>query len=80
MKPIKHSFSISNSKQKSKFRLERDEEALMNKDLRTLVEAEQKVKATDVMTQITFAFKKLEIKDTRKRVERSLKRRKTMAM
>lgn len=41
-----------------------------------LYKAESEAKKSDLMTQITFQMKKLEIKDNRKRVERSLKKRK----
>ena len=49
---------------------------MKNKEIKALVEADFKIKESDLMTQITFSFKKLEFKDSRKRVEKSLKNRK----
>jgi hypothetical protein len=43
-----------------------------------MIKADKQSKAADLMTQITYSFKKLEFKDSRKRVEKSLKNRKKL--
>lgn len=40
-----------------------------------MYKSDELMKQADVMTQITYSFKKLDIKDSRKKVEKSLKNR-----
>lgn len=51
------------------------EEELWNDDLRQMYRSDEMSKHADVMTQITYSFKKLDIKDSRKKVEKSIKNR-----